>query len=458
MHNDAARNVETYPRPAGNAWRARAALCLALGVCVPSRVTALDHLPDTKPLVTSAELATANVAAIDSFLLGQIEQSRKSRESLWRCDYTAVDAYRRSVAQNRERFRKYIGAIDQRQAVEAIGFVASTATPALVASGARTEIQAVRWPVLDGVYAEGLMLLPKGPVKARVVAIPDADQSPESVSGLSPLVPAERCFALRLAESGCQVVVPVLIDRTDTWSGQPAIRMTNQTHREFIYRQAYFMGRHIIGYEVQKVLAAVDYFAAEDRRTGHSCPIAVVGYGEGGLIAFYSAALDERIAATLVSGYFGPREQVWQEPVYRNVWGLLHEFGDAWIARLVAPRFLLIEACRAPVVPGPCPAVDGRSGAAPGALAPLDLASVRDEFSDARNGYDRLHCAERIRLIESGAGDGPPGSQAALEALLAALDPQWRLAPHVAEPLNDARTGFDGQAAYEATIRSALHA
>ena len=78
--------------------------------------------------------------------------------------------------------------------------------------------------------------------------------------------------------------MPTLIDRKDTWSGNPTLgRQTNQPHREFIYRMAFEMGRHLIGYEVQKVLAAVDYFhhATEPR------PVGVIGYGEGGLIALY---------------------------------------------------------------------------------------------------------------------------------------------------------------------------
>ena len=36
--------------------------------------------------------------------------------------------------------------------------------------------------------------------------------------------------------------------------------MTNMPHREWLYRQAYEMGRHLIGYEIQKVLALVDWF------------------------------------------------------------------------------------------------------------------------------------------------------------------------------------------------------
>ena len=64
------------------------------------------------------------------------------------------------------------------------------------------------------------------------------------------------------------------------------------------------MGRHPIGFEVQKVLAAVDRFRA---RRGETAKIGVVGYAEGGLIAFYAAAIDTRIDGALVSGYFDRR-------------------------------------------------------------------------------------------------------------------------------------------------------
>jgi dienelactone hydrolase len=100
------------------------------------------------------------------------------------------------------------------------------------------------------------------------------------------------------------------------------------------------MGRHIIGYEVQKTLAAVDWF---NQRGGPAAKIGVAGYGEGGLIAFYAAAADTRIDAALVSGYFTSRQSVWSEPIYRSVWALLEEFGDAEIATLIAPRGLVVE-------------------------------------------------------------------------------------------------------------------
>jgi len=46
----------------------------------------------------------------------------------------------------------------------------------------------------------------------------------------------------------------MLLDRSDRGSGDPSLLMTNLPHREWIQRQAYMMGRNLIGYEVQKVL------------------------------------------------------------------------------------------------------------------------------------------------------------------------------------------------------------
>ena len=48
------------------------------------------------------------------------------------------------------------------------------------------------------------------------------------------------------------------------------------------------MGRHVIGYEVQKVQSVVDWF---QQTGGRDARIGVAGYAEGGLIASYSAAV-----------------------------------------------------------------------------------------------------------------------------------------------------------------------
>src|SRR6185436_19227089 len=154
-----------------------------------------------------------------------------------------------------------IGASDTRLRVTALETTGSTEHGSRITETDLFTVQAVRWPVLDGVFGEGLWLQPKRAPVARVIAIPDADQTPEMLAGLLPGLSPERRFARRLAENGCEVLVPALVNRQDTGSGNARLhRFTNQPHREWIYRQAFELGRHIIGYEAQKILAAVDWF------------------------------------------------------------------------------------------------------------------------------------------------------------------------------------------------------
>ncbi len=186
-------------------------------------------------------------------------------------------------------------------------------------------------------------------------------------------------------------MVPTLINRDAKFSRNDTIgRATNLTHREFIYRQAFELGRHIIGYEVQKVLAAVDQFELRNKSASNDLPIAVMGVSEGGLLALSSAALDDRIDGTVVSGYFDQRDNVWREPIYRNVWNLLSEFGDAEIAGMIAPRFLYIEQSPAiPEIAGP-PTATGRNIAAPGAILRPQRESVTAEMDRANRHWIEL--------------------------------------------------------------------
>jgi dienelactone hydrolase len=403
----------------GNGW-----FWLLAAILLPLAAAA-QPLAGTRPLESEGDLAEQMVAGIDRFVTREIAASAARRARHWKRDSSSPDAYRRSVEPNRQRLRRIIGAGDPREAGGNLELVSPARGPAVIARGKGYEVRAVRWPVLQGVEAEGLLLEPEIPVPAQVIALPDCDWTPEMLAGLAPGIPTEAQFARRLAENGCRVLIPALIDRGDTYSGNPAVRMTNQPHREFIYRVAFEMGRHIIGFEVQKVLAAVDYFTHPER--GARAKTGVIGYGEGGLLALYSAALDERIDVAVVSGYFGPREEVWREPIYRNVWGLLDEFGDAELASLVAPRALIVECSRGPEVAGPPPARAGRSGAAPGALASPPRVKVEAEVERARTLTSGLKPAPPLHL----AGDGEclPGGEGVLALFLRELGDTGRLAP-----------------------------
>jgi hypothetical protein len=226
------------------------ALLAVLSAAAP---LAAQQLPGTQPLTAKGDLAAAMVAGIDRDLDKRLAAAVKERDKLWKLDYSSAEAYEKSLGPHRERLKKIIGLVDARVAPVEVELIGNTDQPAIIVATESYHIYQVRWPVLPGVYGEGLLLEPRGQKTVGcVVALPDADQTPEMIAGLAPGLPVEDQFARQLAHYGCRVLVPTLIDRKDTWSGNPALkRMTNQPHREFVYRMAFEMGRHIIGYEVQ---------------------------------------------------------------------------------------------------------------------------------------------------------------------------------------------------------------
>ncbi|HEY2146768.1 MAG TPA: hypothetical protein VGH32_02450 [Pirellulales bacterium] len=389
-----------------------------LAVAIIAARSSAAPLSGTKPLTVEGDLAAQMVEGIDHYLNHKLAESPDRRKAAWKWDYTPQSSPPTTDNSYRKRLRTILGVVDARVPKIEVQYIATTDESSLVAKTSKYEIHAVRWPVLPGVDAEGLLLEPKEKPIALIVALPDADWTPEMFVGLAPGVPVTKQFPRLLAENGCRVLVPTLIDRGDTWSANPQIgRATNQPHREFIYRMSYELGRHIIGYEVQKVLAAVDWFTREDgespfapRKSALSQSerrlIGVVGYGEGGLVALYSKALDYRIRAALISGYFGPRDQLWREPIYRNVWGLLRDFGDAELASMFDPFAtdkqsgrvstgpgplgrgggIFVEYASGPKIDGPPSARAGRAGAAPGRIATPTVADVQREF-DRQTGH-----------------------------------------------------------------------
>ena len=328
----------------------------------------------------------AMVAGIDRFLMRKIGMSEAVRQEYWRRDLSSAEAYARSVAPNRARLRATLGVVaeDERAAFSALERLCTTDYDAKLAEAPSYAIHAVRWPVFRGVCGEGLLLQPEGAVRARVIVLPDADQTPEMLAGLTGGADPVSWLPLRLAAAGCEVVIPAIVSRGHEFSGSDLVKVwTDQTHREWLYRMTFTLGRHVIGYELQTVLALVDWMEAKSRAQG--TPIAVAGYGEGGLLALYGAAIDTRLQAALVSGYLRNRDRVWEEPLYRNVFGLLREFGDAEIASLVAPRPLVIEYSGYPLAPADAKKPQNvRNVAAIGALSQPTAREVSDEVQRAR--------------------------------------------------------------------------
>ena len=401
-----------------------------------------EPLEGTRPLELQGDIASQLVAGADEFLLRETAESVGRRARFWSRDLASAAAYDGSISTNRQRLGQILVMRDPRRAA-ALELVGTPAQPALVGRGQGFEAFAVRWSAFGDVHGEGLLLAPTGgPWVADVVAIPDATQVPEQIAGLVEGVAAESQFARRLAESGCRVLIPVLINRqTGQSKSAEGNRGAGLSNREFLYRSAFELGRHLIGYEVQKVLAGVDWFHREGNGAGTR--IGVIGWGEGGMLALYAGALDPRIEAVGVSGYFDRREDLWQEPIDRNVFGLLEQFGGAEVASMVAPRGLVIEAARGPEL-----VVPTGTGGGPGRLSTPALAAVRAEIERARQLTAALKPAPVLELVVSGGGAGPYGSAEFLTRFLVTLASNARLAAPGAAPTGSPAR-FDPQARHQ---------
>jgi dienelactone hydrolase len=397
-------------------------LAIALGSLAPA-----DPLPGTQPLTATGDLSAKMVEGIDHWLARETTRAAEGRASTWQAaagDRAKWDDFAKA---RREDLRRELGIVDARQPglIEEV----NVAGPLAEAGHGHASAIHVRWPVLRGVQGEGVLFRPSGAARGVVILVPDADEIPEHASR-----------AAELASQGYLVLVPVLVDRRDNWSGiEAAQRFTNQPHREWIYRQAFEMGRTLIGYEAQKVFAALDALRAKDSAfAGPAAHVGIIGSGEGGLIALVSAALDDRIESAVIGGYFGPHDNLYAEPIYRNVFGLLRNFGNAELAALMAPRPLFIDPSPGPKIDGPPPVTPQRTGAAPGALVPFTLAEITAE-KDRANAIIRKLGSPEVNIFGN-SSDGvfsawpwlaatakaSPAAGAAIEADSAFVDARQR--------------------------------
>ncbi len=309
----------------------------------------IEALAGTKLLDwPEADLSQRLMDTAHTFIETQIEKANAARKSV-RGDTKDADA-------RRQELRTILGVVEERLPPRMEHF-GDPQNPAIIAENDAYQVFQVRWPVFANITGEGLLIQQRGKAIGRVVVIPDADQSPEQTLEL---------VAQRLADNGFDVIVMAIVSRDKLQSDDQRIRQADYTEREWIYRQAFHMGRHLIGYEIQRALAAIDWF---DSQEGVDSKIGILGYGEGGLIALHAAALDTRIDAALVSGYFDNSDAAWKEPIYRNVWSRLKHFGNAEVASLIAPRQLVIEH-------SPFPDISNHKGG----LATPEFDAVNSEF------------------------------------------------------------------------------
>ncbi len=309
----------------------------------PAKTT--DPLPGTAVLNTDEDLSFELVKANDRFLDRQILKAAEERDAVWKRDTESAGAWTQSVAKNRARLAQILGLDRDWQEGprydpdgSVVRYHGTTPGPALSIGPeeSQIEVREITWEVFGGIRGRGLVVEPAGKAVAEVVVIPDTSQDVYDLvvnAGSMPPV------AQVLARAGCRVFVPTRLSRE--------IKRHTITERDWLHRASFELGRTVPGYELHKILSLI-----EGRRAQRpNLPLGVAGWGDGGQLALFSAALAEesmRIDAAFVSGYFGPREELWKESADHQLFGFVSEFGDAEVGSLVVPRRLLIEAVAGP--------------------------------------------------------------------------------------------------------------
>jgi dienelactone hydrolase len=155
-----------------------------------------------------------------------------------------------------------------------------------------------------------------------------------------------RDFADQLARRGFVVVAPEIScfgERQFSNTTFRAVGLNGSCHN--IATWAMMLGKSVAGLRVMDGMRVIDYLAAQ--KFVDADRIGVMGLSGGGMHAFLSTAIDPRIKAAVISGYFCN----WRHSILsifhctcNFVPGLL-ELGElSDLAGLIAPRPLLVEA------------------------------------------------------------------------------------------------------------------
>jgi len=334
-------------------------------------IFAQNILPKTTSL-ESGDLGTKMVAGIGIWLDSKTLNHEKFRNSSLLNKIESISNTPSLLNQKKQTLKNILGITTPPNKLDDLQLVETLNNSAIIFENNLYKIIKIRWVALDGLTGQGLLVEPKIKPVAQIIAIPHTDITPENFLGLTKGQPI--LLGKTLADLGCRLIVPTLIDRKQGNANNIEIgRKTNIPRREFIYRMAYEMGFQINGLEIQKCLPILDWFSAKDP----SIPIGVAGNGDGAFQAMVLGFLDERIKGSWLDGYYLNRNKAWAEPLDRNTWNYLKYFSDAEIIAL-AKGNTLISNFYYPEYKG-AEKIDTLMQAAPGILTAPEITDVARE-------------------------------------------------------------------------------
>jgi len=396
--------------------------------------------PGTERLEETTPLSDRILEGSKQFLLDQWEEARQQRRQRWSHILSLGDEPLAETRQAlRERLMEITGSHDQRVVATHPTVIESLDGSNLASGGTPGEvpIRALQWEVLEGSTARGFWMGHReGRSGHLVIVIPDGDVALHDLLGPVPetrsrSAAATRALACELWSSGADVVVMQTIGRTAE-KRRGRVELTDQ---EYVYRMTAVLGRHPVGLDILNLRALIDGWeavrgdalgpdAAPQSPAGSSTGVrvGVVGHGDGGLVALLAAAIDPRIEVTMASGIWGNWEDLWRQPIGRNLFGLMSEFGEGGVVAMIAPRKVILERAWGQ------PLLVDAPGAAPGHWQVPTATEVRTAqrelqqwFQPKSQGDATVATAEVVMSLDAAGSVGPLGSRAGVAKLLASL-------------------------------------
>jgi dienelactone hydrolase len=283
-----------------------------------------------------------------------IAQGAEHRKQYWsRLDFSSPAAYDKSADAYRRDWAKFLSV------------PAPANTPLNVKQVKVKEFDTyTAWRVwfdtVPGVQAYGILLVPKTPgPKPALICVHGHQGTPEIVAGfLSDDVLKNniyRTFGRTAVQRGYVAWCP-MIQGYYSEEHQPQDGPDSKG-RDLLHKKALLTGRTLMGLEVAKLRRGVDFL--ETLPDVDRSRIGIYGLSKGGHYTLYTAGIETRLKAVVVSGWFNDRAKkvggykTEDNPTpfitrtHRSEYylpDLLDRFGDAELAWMIAPRPLLIEA------------------------------------------------------------------------------------------------------------------
>ena len=347
---------------------------------------AADRFPEQPQ--DSVAILDEQYRQMDRYFDRQIAQAEAKRAAYWkRLDFSSPANFDRSADAYRKDWSEFLSIPYERKTPLNVKQVK-------VREFASYTAYRVWFDTLPGVQAYGILLVPKrAGRKPALICVHGHQGTPEIVAGFLSEERLKnniyRTFGRTAVERGYVAWCPMI---QGYYSEEHEPREGPESKgRDLLHKKALLTGRTLMGLEVAKLRRAVDFLQTladvDPQRIG------IYGLSKGGHYTLYTAGVETRLKAVIVSGWFNDRtrkladNQSEANPtpfltrLHRSEYylpDLLDRFGDKELGWMIAPRPLMIEA--------------GTKDNS------VNIDYARAEFKHVQDVYGRIGIADRARF------------------------------------------------------------